>query len=364
MRPEEILFKLLNISLGGSSDFRLPESVEWRSVVDLSFMQDVAAFAVDGIQRVCSVCPDKMDSKPLCELDSLEYEDLKYEWFGQTIASEQEYKNHIEEAKNLAGAFNENGIRLLSLKGLSLCRFYPIPSHRSFYDLDCYLFGDFEKGNKFIEKLGGKVRRENSKHSVFQYKGLAVENHQYCIAVKGSKKDKELESYLKSLLNNAPVEYFADSFIELASYEFCYIFVLAHSLRHFLTDGLLLRHVCDWAMVLKNMPDGFDAIKYDDICEKFGLSAFRDAMNGLASLVCGVGENKATNDSLLILNDILSDHYYCSKQAPRWRQHIHIICQIWRNRWKYEKFTDRTALSYMLDCLRGHWLDRDAYKHA
>ena len=57
MNPsDEVLFRLLRIALGNEKtplnlalEGRL---VDWREVIDLSFEQDVAAIAVDGLQRL------------------------------------------------------------------------------------------------------------------------------------------------------------------------------------------------------------------------------------------------------------------------------------------------------------------------
>jgi hypothetical protein len=60
--------------------------------------------------------------------------------------------------------------------------------------------GDYEQGNVITQKARTKVERDYYKHSHVSFKGLTVENHQFCIAIRGSKKTKSLERLFQSVL--------------------------------------------------------------------------------------------------------------------------------------------------------------------
>lgn len=61
---------------------------DWQELIGLSFEQGVAAIAVDGLSKVEGL---GLRVEGLDLLDSPELEDLKYEWFGEVFAREEEY---------------------------------------------------------------------------------------------------------------------------------------------------------------------------------------------------------------------------------------------------------------------------------
>ena len=175
-RPAEALFALIRSALG---DGVLPNDAslsglnaeDWQILVDLSFQQEVAAIAVDGLQRLYELHPSLE-----MELDKPEFEGLKYEWFGSIFQAETDFAGYLSAAKSLAKLYADNGVRTLVLKGLVFSECYPNPSHRSSCDLDCYLAGDYEKGNQLVERAGVAIDRDYFKNSSFTYKGLCVTN--------------------------------------------------------------------------------------------------------------------------------------------------------------------------------------------
>lgn len=56
----------------------------------------------------------------------------------------------------MAAVFAENGIRLLLLKGLGLSRNYPVPAHRECGDIDIYLFGASDEGDRLLLQMGAQ----------------------------------------------------------------------------------------------------------------------------------------------------------------------------------------------------------------
>ena len=155
MGAAEVLFKLVRIALGKEKDFYLPCGIDWRKVVDLSYEQGVSAISVDGLQRLYELHPSLE-----LELDKPEFEGLKYEWFGSIFQAETDFAAYLSAAKSLAKLYADNGVRTLVLKGLVFSECYPVPSHRSSCDLDCYLADDYEKGNVLVEQAGVVVDRD------------------------------------------------------------------------------------------------------------------------------------------------------------------------------------------------------------
>ena len=359
----EVLFKLLRIALGNESDYSLPSSVNWKEVIDLSFEQGVAALAVDGLQKIYDEIADQVRNDALEELDSPPLEDLKYEWFGEVMNCEQEYASQWASACEMANLYKKNGIRMVVVKGFSVAQYYPVPSHRSCGDLDCFLMGNYEKGNALIEAAGIEVERELYKHSKFVYKGLVVENHQFCTAVRGSKKAKRLERYLQDIIAYDSPKYIGDSALESSNPMFSALFLTIHALRHFLSEGLSLRHICDWAVLIRSEEAAIDWKVFDEKCREFGLLRFAQSMTRLAYKVCGVRvgwmpEVDLQDSDVRLLNEIITrgDVEHISGNA--WKQRWIQIKNIAGCGWKYRLFGDRSALGDLWVLITGFLFDR------
>ncbi len=183
------LFQLLRLALGNKEECSLSADVNWRNLIDLSFEQGVAAIAVNGLQKLCGQHPEME-----LALDSPELEDLKYEWFGEVIRSEDDLKKYVDDIASLAKVYSEAGIETMILKGYGLSLNYPDPSHRPTGDIDVYLANDndgttssptndcervpaWKRGDEIIRQRGIAIDYSHHHHSVFNWKGQMVENH-------------------------------------------------------------------------------------------------------------------------------------------------------------------------------------------
>jgi len=206
--------------------------------------------------------------------------------------------------KELAGIFAESGMRVMVLKGLGLAQMYPRPEHRECGDLDIYLSGNsdnFARGNGFAREngfargngfrkdariwngpgfekrtsfgkgssfgkeaafgmedcfeLGNKVIRsmripfeyDGSKHSKFYYKGIPVENHKNFLNVTYTQVDKNLECELVRILQEQKCESLELGGVsaDIPPPDFQMIFLIRHAITHFLSSGIVLRHLYD-----------------------------------------------------------------------------------------------------------------------
>lgn len=246
----EILFALLRAALGkgaGASeglDLGSVSGATWTEVVDLSFDQGVAAIAVDGLQKLCEAHPELE-----LILDSPEFEDLKYEWFGETIACEEDYGAYLAKLQKLMEFYRMEGISTMVLKGYGLGLNYPIPAHRPTGDVDIYQFGCWEKADVLsVAKLGVTVdNSHHHHHSVFNWSGLTVENHYDFVNVHSHRSSADVERKLKSL---AAVGETVDG-IDLPSSDFNALFVIRHIAAHFAAEGMNLRQLLDWALFVR-----------------------------------------------------------------------------------------------------------------
>ena len=345
---EEILFKLISTGLEESSDYCIPKETDWQDVYKTAKAQGIVAICLDGLQKLM-----------LHQKITIPYS-LKMKWIASAVKQELTYTEQWEAAVSLAKLWHDEGLHTYVMKGFVLADMYPKPKMRVFCDLDCYLASEegwcADKGNTIVEKTGTAVDRSYYKNSKFHYKGLTVENHHYLLPIKGSQKTKCLEKWLRTQMELKKPQYIGDSYLQLPSEKFNAIYVLAHAQEHFFEKGILLKHICDWAMVLKSYANKVDWNEWTQICQEYGMLSFGYAMSRLANRVCGVavpfycpaddeGDRRLLDDTLYRNVRVNAKH---SDMLAR----IDLVINMFRNSWKFRLFSDT---SFMMFCVRRVW---------
>ena len=359
---QEILSKLIKIGLGTEQPCVLTSELDLKNLRSLAERQGVSAICFDGLHRL--IDEHFINSEALDK-------SLILKWIGGVLHQEQMYNCQLEQATKLADLWSQNGLETLVMKGFSLGRLYPRPEHRPCSDMDCFLQWSgqvenrheaSERGNVLAEENGLKVDRSYYKNSKILQKGLTVENHQYLLPIKGSRKAKKFESHLRSWIYDGSNEYIAGTKLIAPTPFFDSIYVLAHAQEHFLNEGIALRHVCDWAMVLKAYSTKVDWGEWKKTCREYGLLSFGHAMSRLAKNICGVTipfdcpSNEEADRRLL--DDILYRKGHTSGRTA-FQTRVDLVKGMFRNRWKYQVFSDTNAFMFCTRRVWGYLFDKD-----
>ncbi len=233
-RVLDILFALLKTALLGKQInvtlLPLLSNEEWKRLFNTCRQQGLIAVVYD----VISLLP-KEQQPP---------RELKLQWALSAEKIKGRYNKQRQLAMELADAFADKGINTYVLKGLAISGYYPTPEHRECGDLDCFLAsvadnGEFvpryEDGNVIAEKIGAEVERDYYKHSHINFKGLMVENHAFCTAIRGSKDRKAFERHLQHLLATKPSTPIDGSHLMRPCADFNALFLTAHGMGHFIS---------------------------------------------------------------------------------------------------------------------------------
>lgn len=308
---------------------------EWQGLIDLAVRQGVLAIAYDALPKGKSIPGLTKELHIRLGLSVQRMEDRN--------------RRQREALKELVGLFRSEGIEILLLKGLGLSENYPQPNHRECGDLDIFLFGNYEKGNKMIENLGIEVNREGTKHSTFFFRGIPVENHLSFLEVVSSKTNVNLEAHLTRILKDQDFSaIFIDEVeIRIPTPDFTAIFLTRHDSTHFMASGLVLRHFCDLALFFTrnaasiNFQHILQIIKEESQLEL--LTSFLD----LAQKHLGMSTNVVP---ALIPNEKISDQVFQdTMNNPIRRKGIDELLKMWvpkrkaisaihlyKSKWKYD----------------------------
>lgn len=274
---QNTLFSLLKTSLCFDKNREafsdIPEGLDWNGLVNLAARQGVLCVARDGLDQI-EQCGGMTKINRIPGLSR----ELLIRWELSVQKLEARNKRQRAVINELVALFKENGIEMLLLKGIGLSELYPDPKHRECGDIDIFLFGNYEKGNKVIADLGIDVDKKGTKHSNFFFKGVPVENHKTFLNVEYTQTDKNLEKHLHKILSEQGFDSIVidGTEVRIPTPDFTAIFLSRHDITHFVASGLVLRHFCDLALF------------FERNCARINFANFEKVMreNGQYNLIC------------------------------------------------------------------------------
>ena len=351
------LFSLLRIGLGTEppSEEVLRGVAEmtgkqWEDLRDIAERQGGLAIVLDGIDRL------QLMGLSACGLPL----EMKLEWIGEALQVEQANKHQCEVLEDLARKWAHAGCRVMVMKGQAHGMLYPKPHHRAAGDIDIYLFGNYAKGNDVAREAGAGVDESWYKHSVISYKGETFENHQFFVTTRSLKSgkclEKELEEELNKYENNAGQGLFMPltESSKIPPIQWTAMFMTYHSFSHFISEGLRLKQILDWAMFLKKHQNDMEWPRFYDFCDRHHLGRFADVSTAIAKEYLGVTltnkliryESPYTNR---VVHSIFSDDdYVFGSGKGNWYNRFHLVRNLWTYRWKYRDI-------YQMSPLRKLW---------
>lgn len=328
----------------------------WKEVYDVSINQGISAIMLDGINRIFEKGGRNAINN---QIPFFWWQRFILEWTGISLNIEAKNRQQENIMREMTNLWASKDCRVVLMKGLANGLYYPNPTHRNPGDIDCYLFDDYEKGNRIALEAGAHLNEEWYKHSEILYKGELFENHRFLIPIRDGKESKELEKELKSELKDKELFNFPDSNCLLPTAQFCAMFLTTHACYHFLFEGLRLKQVLDWAMFLIRENKNVDWDLFFSFCDRYHLRKFADAMNSISFEWLGI----TVNNSLFvtqspytgkIIDSIFYDNdYVYSEEGSNWKKRFHLIRNYFKYRWKFEEIYDQSVWVRLFKDING-----------
>lgn len=338
----KLLLPLLRLGLGyglaedvNLSDYIMLPAEKWDKLGELARKQGVLGIMLDGV--------DKLEATPYGATRDLKA-NQKLEWIGEVLQIEQRNLQQIAVMNELASKWKNNAYRVMVMKGQANATLYPKPKHRTPGDIDCYLFEHYSVGNAIARQEGGIVDESWYKHSVIRYKGETFENHHFFVHTREGKRSKLLEKELEDALKVDESEFKPlTELTVMPPIQWTAMFLTYHACAHFLTEGLRLKQVLDWATFLKTHQNDVDWCAFYAFCERYHLKTFSGTITSICCDYLGVDISNSdirNNDTYMekMLNSILyDDDYIYNESEGGWKEKWYIVMNLFRYRWKYEE---------------------------
>ena len=339
---------------------------QWRELMAMAERQGVLAIVVDGLQVLMEA--HKGEIKAI-KTNSAEWQLWLLENIGQLTQCEILNRQQKKVIAELSEVWLAEGIRMMVFKGQANASLYPEPEHRAKGDIDCWLFGEAEKGDEIAKAKGADVSFDWYRHSKISYKGETIENHRVMGHTRGSKKKKEMEEELRVLALQSKKEELGCKTVGCAlvpSAQFNACFLTYHGLHHFLSEGLRMKQILDWAMFLQKEQEKVDWKAYWDFCKRYKLNRFAEVMNYIASEYLDVQLNSSeikvdgTYAEKVLHSTLYDDDYLFNSGKSDWTVRWLLVKNMFtRDRWKYWDVAQESVLKHLWQNATGFLFDKD-----
>ena len=270
----EHFFALLRVAIGTQQVMDGPlDHAAWATLYRTSVQHGVTAVVFDVVKHLPKAeAPDTATAM---------------QWFSAAAHVENTMRRMAATAEAFAAEMATRSVPVVVLKGMAFAQYYPNPLHRECGDLDCFMMGQKEEGDRIAVALGGKVEEAGYKHSHLQYKGLTIENHRFFTDFDNTRRGILTERLLGELVKEGQT-YIGQSKLLFPSVHFNALLLLRHAQGHFMDEGIRMRHVLDWALLLKTKQDEVDWARMLPILEKIHTARFAGVMTAIAVRCLGI----------------------------------------------------------------------------
>lgn len=338
-RNYTLIFETLKCALFGKQihidSYKMLSSSLWQQLFDISARQGVLAITHEVVASLPKeVQPPRM---------------IRLQWALSTESIEKRYNRQLKTAQIVSSHLKANNILCPILKGLAISKYYPYPSHRECGDIDLYSGKLYEQVNVLMEQFGASVKRDYYVHSHIYLNGVVIENHQYCIGIRGSQDKKMFAKYLDGIIYK-DLALSSSSDIISPSADFNALFLTMHGLNHFLSEGIKLRHILDWALLLKAEQNNINWAEFYHWADKLHMARFADALTAISVKHFGLEiSNPAIHTTSPYADRILEDTLFKSeglynKGYSAWKGRIMLIRNKFSFGWKYHKIYQKSVI--------------------
>ena len=356
------LFHLLSVGIGTESNlqFTFSEQPSWRYILGQSNRHGVLALVFDGYT--------KLVDNGLIPAEYLPSQSNRMKWVSNVMKIEDVCRRQYQLSSQIASVYQQHGIKTVVLKGIASGTLYPNPYHRPCGDLDCFLMGEYDRGNTIAAEIGAQLKGHDTKHSHIRYKGLEIENHKFCTPVAGSKNAKVFERHLQELLGDNGATPINDTSLLNPDPTFNAVFLTVHSWRHFVYEALRLHQVCDWALLMHHHADDIDWNRYVtllnlrdtrilDFARHISLIAHEQLSAPLPSIFRSEHSDALTQK---VLHSILNDKDPSKLPTNSFFRRKYLILRtMLRPTWKLRQFTHDTPIKNTLKNLYVYFFERN-----
>lgn len=282
---------------------------EWEELFEMAVKQSLVGLCFVGVKRCLErVCLDDDLSLEEALTNMNIPSDLYYNWMGMAFQIEQ--RNAIVNAHciELQESLAKIGVRSSILKGQGVAALYrslspglspegersELSKLRQSGDIDIYVNCGREKAIELARKIQDKVDWDIKHLHLKIFPDTAVEMHYRVEVLLNLRKNRKLQKWFREPEVSSSMFHVSGDLI-CPSVEFNLFYILLHSYRHFLYEGVGMRQLMDYYFVLQaNGSKGRDGKESKEralsVIKQFGMTRFVKGVMWIMNEVFGMPE--------------------------------------------------------------------------
>lgn len=258
-------------------------------------------FHIAGQQTVMGVCYTAFSRLSKEQLPPMQ---LMIRWMAEAEDIRRMNELQNQEAARLTQLFSEQGRKTAILKGQANAQFYPDKMSRQVGDIDIWVEGGSKSVIAMLQEMGllkelGKVLLDHKSIAMYHHVNLPPTKDHIIVEVHfrpssgnlNPVTNKRLQRWLEQEIKRTTSVTTDGGAFFVPSICFALVMQLAHIQRHFLEEGLGMRHLCDYFLLLKNATEE-DRQAVASVIRSFGLRHTAEALMWVLGEVLHLEEEK------------------------------------------------------------------------
>ncbi len=282
-----VFFSLLRSGMYGTPipEAELPDSIDWKSIIALARKHVVLGIIIDSV----ALLPEHLhpSASTMAKMNKF------------AIGLIQTNLILDRTAARLVTFLRKHDIEGVLLKGQGVARFYRQPQMRQCGDIDFYVGRKIYKKavalcKAHLMKKGGDCH-ETDQHFDFTLDKVTIELHRIASRIYSPVRNAAFQKWVEEELEHSPERRtltVGETDISLPPLDFDAIYIFYHAWRHFITGGIGMRQICDWAMIFHSKSEDIDKDKLVKNIRRFGMTVGWKLFACIAVRCLGVGAEK------------------------------------------------------------------------
>lgn len=279
-----LFFELIRVAIGANLCLtKTPSDTEWNDLYAIAKKQSLVGICFSGVQKLQAQnqCPPEM---------------LYLQWMGMAAKIQQRNELMNNRCKELQTTLLNEGFNCCILKGQGVALLYgkQLRNLRQSGDIDVLLWKDLLKPSENKKEICEYARRFDRNASGIEhhievpvFQDTTVELHYTSAYLCNPFDNNRLQRWFCENLRT----YEDENGLIVPNFKYNIIFLLAHAYRHYMTEGLGMRQVMDYFMLLQSEEE-FDKKEIEVTLRNLGLQSFASGLMWVLHTVFRMPENR------------------------------------------------------------------------
>lgn len=282
----ELFYELIRVAIGTQESLsQLPSEAEWEELFDMAVKQSLVGVCFVGLQRLGADSDDGFAKIGMTE-------ELYFTWMG--MAAQINMKNDVinQQCVELQKRLEADGLRSSILKGQAVAMLYgeELRGFRQSGDIDIYVDCGRERAIEYAHSIQGDVNWDYKHLHLQVFDDTEVEMHYVPEVLLNLRKNRKLQKWFKEPEVSSSMFQVSGGMV-CPSVEFNLFYILLHTYRHFLYEGVGMRQLMDYYFVLRASNSNADSnANLIALLKEFGMTRFVSGVMWIMKEVFGMPE--------------------------------------------------------------------------